>query len=220
MPHDLITISADTAPAIGWHESVAHQPGFDLALGMMQRPALQVVVAGLVIRPGDCAFDFRVGLAEDHLDRSLWVICRHSPGAVRPAFFSHLAVVSGKQLVDRCRTRLHLLGGRRGAGALDHPMADEPPLPGRRPVSGQHVTQGRMAPPPGSRGRYRIECCACATPDPGHPASRLRTDPRTPMMRPVTAKTRTGAGNLRLPAAAWPATMTSAEIAGQAIVEQ
>jgi hypothetical protein len=89
MPHDLIAISADTAPAIDWHESVAHQPGFDLALGMMQRPALQVVVTGLVIQPGDSAFDLRVGLAEHHLDRSLWVICRHSPGPVRPAFFSH-----------------------------------------------------------------------------------------------------------------------------------
>jgi hypothetical protein len=89
MPHDLITISADTAPAIGWHESVANQPGFDLTLGMMQRPALQVVVAGLVIRPGDCAFDLRVGLAEHHLDRSLWVICRHSPAPfVQPS--SHI----------------------------------------------------------------------------------------------------------------------------------
>src|SRR5580704_17914862 len=99
-------------------------------------------------------------------------------------------------MVDRCRTRLHLLGGRLGVGALDHPMADEPPLPGRRPVSGQHVTQGRMAPPPGSRSRYRIDCGAYATPDPGHPASRSRTDPLAPMMRPVTANLRTGTWNL------------------------
>ena len=120
---------------------------------------------------------------------------------------SHTWWSSAKQLVDRCRSRLHLLSGRRGARALDHLMADEPPLPGRRPVSSQHVTQGRMAPPPGSRGRYRIDCCACAT---GHPASRLRTDPRAPMMRPVTAKMRTGAGNLR-PARRSVGYVTSAE---------
>jgi hypothetical protein len=102
--------------------------------------------------------------------------------------FSHSVVVSVKQLVDRCRTRPHLRSGRRTADALDHPAADEPPLPGRRPVPGQHVTHGRMAPPPGSRSRYRIDCCAYATPDPGHPALRLRTDPPAPMMRPVPAK--------------------------------
>ena len=102
--------------------------------------------------------------------------------------FSHSVVVSVKQLVDRCRTRPHLRSGRRTADALDRPAADEPPLPGRRPVPGQHVTHGRMAPPPGSRGRYRIDCCAYATPDPGHPASRLRTDPPAPIMRPVPAK--------------------------------
>jgi hypothetical protein len=93
-----------------------------------------------------------------------------------------------KQLVDRCRTGLHLLGGRRAASALNHPTADEPPLPRRRPVPGQHVTPGRMAPPPGSRGRYRVDCCAHATSNPGHPASPQETDPSTSIMRPVTAQ--------------------------------
>ena len=86
----------------------------------------------------------------------------------------------GHQLVDRCRARLHLFGGRREADASYHPTADEPPLPGRRSMPGQHVTRSRMAPPPGNRSRQRIDSCAYATPDPIHPASRLSTDPLAP----------------------------------------
>jgi hypothetical protein len=52
--------------------------------------------------------------------------------------------------------RLHLLGGRREADASPHPTADEPPLPGRRPMPGQHVTRSRMAQPPGNRSRLHI----------------------------------------------------------------
>ena len=55
--------------------------------------------------------------------------------------------------------------------------ADEPPLLGRRPIPSQHVTHSRMAPPPGSRSRHRIDSCAHATPDPIHPASGLSTEP-------------------------------------------
>src|ERR1039457_1825023 len=83
---------------------------------------------------------------------------------------SHFVIASAEQLVDRFRAFLHLLGGRREAGA-SHPTADEPPLPGRRPIPGQHVTHSRMAPPPGSRSRDRIDSCSYATPDPIHPAS-------------------------------------------------
>jgi hypothetical protein len=71
------------------------------------------------------------------------------------------AVVSGEQVIDRSRPPLHplspLLGGGLEAAGLSfvaddrRPMADEVPLPGRRPVAGQHVPQSRMAPPPSGR---------------------------------------------------------------------
>lgn len=106
---------------------------------------------------------------------------------------SHFVVVSAEQIVDRSRPRLHLLysllGRRRVAAALSlmadvrRPIAEEPPLPGRRPMTGQDVAQGRVAPPPGSRSRHRIDRCAYATPDPIHPASCLARIRLHPMVR-------------------------------------
>lgn len=93
------------------------------------------------------------------------------PGTSFAPSRSHLVIVSAKKLVDRCRACLHLPGRRREASA---PLADEPPLPGRRPLAGQRMTDSRMAPPPGSPGRHRIDSHAYATPDPVHHASRLR----------------------------------------------
>ena len=72
---------------------------------------------------------------------------------------SHFVIVSAKKLAGRCRACLHLPGRRREAGASG-PMADKPPLPGRRPIAGQHMTDSRMAPPPGSCGRCRIDSSA------------------------------------------------------------
>jgi len=100
-------------------------------------------------------------------------------------------IVSASKLAGRRRPCLHLPGRRREAWASD-PMADEPPLPGRRPMTGQHLTDSRMAPPPGSSGRYRINGCAYATPDPVHHACRLRRTAR-PHSPPSTAKMPTGA---------------------------
>ena len=77
---------------------------------------------------------------------------------------------------------------------MNPPAADEPPLPGRRPVAGQHVTQRRMAPPPGSRSRHRIDSCAHATPDPIHVASRLSRTPTCIHGPPITTTMRTPDG--------------------------
>jgi hypothetical protein len=74
------------------------------------------------------------------------------------------------QIVDSSPACLHLLSGR-PPGRASRALADEPSLPARRPMAGQHMPQGRVAPPPGSRGRHRIDHRACATPDPVHLAS-------------------------------------------------
>ena len=56
-------------------------------------------------------------------------------------------------------------------------MADQPPLACRRSITGQHVAQSRMAPPPGGRSRHRIDCCAYETPHPVHPGLPLDHEP-------------------------------------------
>ncbi len=99
-------------------------------------------------------------------------------------------LASARQLVDRFRAGLHLPGGRREAGA-SRPTADQPPLPGCRPVPGQRAAQSRMTPPPGSRSRDRIDSWSYATPDPIHPASRLSADPPASHNPPITTKMRT-----------------------------
>lgn len=103
------------------------------------------------------------------------------PGWLR-TFVHHRSLSGRKQFVDRCRARLHLLGRRREAGSA-LPVADEPPLPGRRPMPGQDVTHSRMAPPTGSRGQHRIDGRSYPAPDLSHPASRLSVDLLPPMVR-------------------------------------
>jgi hypothetical protein len=95
---------------------------------------------------------------------------RDPPGSGSPC-----VIVPAEQFVGRCRARLPLLGGRRETGST-LPMADEAPLPGSRPMPGQHVTHSRMAPPPGSCGRHLIDGGSCPAPDLIHPASRLSVD--------------------------------------------
>ena len=111
--------------------------------------------------PGsDCSVTFGKGIAAA------------APGSAGP-----------RPLARRLPPRFHLLDRRRGPGAWDHSEADEPTLPGRRPMPGQHVTHGRMAPPPGHRSRHRIDSRADATLDPIHRTSRSSSDPPPPMVR-------------------------------------
>lgn len=95
---------------------------------------------------------------------------------------SHFVIVSARKLIDRCRACLHLPSRRREARAPDL-MAHQPPLPGRRPMAGQHMADSRMAPPPGSCGRYRIDSYSYATLDPVHHASHWRRTHLPPMVR-------------------------------------
>jgi len=128
---------------------------------------------------------------------------RHRPGRASATPATHaisaLRLVPAKQLVDRFRASLHRPGGRREADA-SRPTADQPPLPGRRPIPGQHVAHSRMAPPPGSRSRDRIHSRSYAVPDPIHPASRLSTDPPASHDPPNTTTMRTDADDRPSPA--------------------
>jgi hypothetical protein len=79
----------------------------------MQRPGLQVVLGGFFVRPGDFAFDLRVGLAQHDPDRSLpvnpvdhslWAVCRTVADPV-PVSFADASTgatqVKGRQPVAR-----------------------------------------------------------------------------------------------------------------------
>jgi hypothetical protein len=93
------------------------------------------------------------------------------------------AIIPDEQVVNRFRPLPHPLSPLLCGGLEEtvlsfvadnqRPVAHESPLPGLRPVAGQHVPQSRMAPPAGDRCRHRIDCRADTTPDLVHPAPGL-----------------------------------------------
>jgi hypothetical protein len=74
------------------------------------------------------------------------------------------------------------------------PAFYEPSLPGRGPIAGQQVTQSRVAPPPGSRSRHRIDRCAYLMPEPIHPVSPVY-GPTCIHGPPLMTRKRTGAND-------------------------
>jgi hypothetical protein len=96
-----------------------------------------------------------------------------------------LVLVSAEQIADRLRARFGLLCGRGeaggrcartdGLGRTFNGLA----LPDVGPVASQPIAQCRVAPPPGSRGRHRIERRAHLTPEPIHPVSLCKRSPWT-----------------------------------------